>query len=196
MAVKNIAFPTSDSTARSLTVGEQVSISGTIITARDHVHKHLFSGGKAPVDMKGIGIYHCGPVVLKKQDTWKVVAAGPTTSIREEPYEDYIIKTYRPCAIIGKGGMGDKTLKAMADCGCVYLNVPGGAAQYLARCIRSIDGVYLMEFGPVEAMWVLQVEGLPALVTMDSHGDSLHTVVKNDSHTRMKEVLDITFNYD
>jgi len=120
-------------------------------------------------------------VVAKDGSGWRVTAAGPTTSIREEPYQADVIKRYGVRAVIGKGGMGAKTLGALREAGAVYLNAIGGAAQFYARTITSVDGVSLMEFGTPEAMWHLTVENFPAIVTMDAHGNSLHKVVEDGS---------------
>ncbi len=189
MALKKLISPIDHETAKQLKAGDRVTISGRIVTARDQVHKHLFSGEKPPLDLDGMVIYHCGPVTVNDGDTWRITAAGPTTSMREEPYEAEIIRRYRPAAIMGKGGMGAETLKAMQETGCVYLNVTGGAAQYLARCIKKVEGVMLLEFGQPEAMWVLEVEDLPALVTMDSHGRSLHADIAEKSTVRLAQLF-------
>ena len=135
-----------------------------------------------PVDLRGSVLYHCGPVVAKQQDgSWKVTAAGPTTSIREEPYQGDIIGKYGVRAVIGKGGMGAKTLAAMKEAGAVYLNGIGGAAQYYARTVERVLGVHLMEFGIPEAMWHLRVNNFAAIVTMDAHGNSLHADVEQQT---------------
>jgi len=139
------------------------------------------SGFEPPVDLRGSVLYHCGPVVMKDGDLWRVTAAGPTTSIREEPYQGEIIKRYGVRAVIGKGGMGAKTLAALKEHGAVYLNAIGGAAQFYARCIEGVAGVSLMEFGTPEAMWHLDVRDFPAIVTMDAHGNSLHKDVEEAS---------------
>ena len=134
-----------------------------------------------PVDLNGAMLYHCGPVVARSGDGWKVTAAGPTTSIREEPYQGDVIKRYGVRAVVGKGGMGGKTLAALQEAGAVYLNAIGGAAQFYARTITSVDGVSWMEFGTPEAMWHLTVQDFPAIVTMDAHGNSLHKDVEQAS---------------
>jgi fumarate hydratase class I len=134
-----------------------------------------------PVDLNGSVLYHCGPVVVKQGDGWRVTAAGPTTSIREEPYQADIVKRFGVRAVIGKGGMGAKTLAGLKEAGAVYLNAIGGAAQFYARCIERVEGVSLMEFGSPEAMWHLQVRDFPAIVTMDSHGNSLHKEIEEQS---------------
>lgn len=175
--------PISEEQIRSLKVGDVVSIDGRMYTGRDAIHHHLMGEDvEAPVDLNGQVIYHCGPVMAKDEaGNWVVKAAGPTTSMREEPYQGDIMKRYGIRAVIGKGGMGPKTLKALGEHGGVYLNAIGGAAQYYADCIKSVDGVDLMEFGIPEAMWHLGVEGFTAVVTMDSHGNSLHADVEKSS---------------
>jgi fumarate hydratase class I len=175
-----LTAPISEERIRSLKVGDVVMISGRAYTGRDAVHHHLMSH-EPPVDLRGGVIYHCGPVVAREGDGWRVTAAGPTTSIREEPYQGDIIKRYGVRAVIGKGGMGPKTLAALKEAGAVYLNAIGGAAQYYARTIKKVDGVSLMEFGSPEAMWHLTLEDFPAIVTMDAHGNSLHKEVEQES---------------
>jgi fumarate hydratase class I len=165
--------PLTEAQMRSLKVGDVVLISGEMYTGRDNVHKHLMKN-PPPVDLNGAALYHCGPVMLKEGGKWVVKAAGPTTSIREEPYQADVIKKYGVRVVIGKGGMGKKTSDALKEYGAVYLNGIGGAAQYYARTVREVLGVDWMEFGIPEAMWHLRVENFAAIVTMDAHGDSLH----------------------
>ena len=176
-----ITTPISNVTIGELNVGDEVSITGVLFTGRDAVHKYLHEGGKLPpgVDLHGGILYHCGPVVIKDESgNWKCVAAGPTTSIREEPYQWQVIRDLGLRGVIGKGGMGDKTLQACKEYGCVYLHAIGGAAQVLAQCIHRVPNVYMMEqFGAPEAIWEFQVVQFPAVVTMDSHGNSLHKEV-------------------
>ena len=152
--------PLTEEAVRALKVGDVVLISGRMFTGRDAVHSHLMKH-EPPVDLRGSVLYHCGPVVVKEGDGWRVTAAGPTTSIREEPYQGEIIKRYGVRAVIGKGGMGAKTLAALKEHGAVYLNAIGGAAQFYARAIKGVDGVSLLEFGTPEAMWHLHRRRLP-----------------------------------
>jgi fumarate hydratase class I len=179
--------PLDEATVRSLKVGDVVLISGRMFTGRDAVHAHLMKH-EPPVDLKGSVLYHCGPVVKKDGETWTVTAAGPTTSIREEPYQADLIKRYGIRAVMGKGGMGAKTLQGLKESGAVYLNAVGGAAQFYARCIERTDGVSLMEFGTPEAMWHLWVRDFPAIVTMDAHGNSLHKDVESASGEKLGEL--------
>ncbi len=179
--------PISEEEIRRLKVGDVVEISGMMYTGRDAIHKYL-STNDSPVDLNGQVIYHCGPVMLKDdEDIWHVKAAGPTTSIREEPYQGDIMKKFGIRAVMGKGGMGTKTLNALAAHGGVYLNAIGGAAQYYADCIKAVKGVDLMQFGIPEAMWHLQVEGFRAVVTMDSHGNSLHEDIEKSSLEKLTQ---------
>lgn len=178
--------PLSEEDVRSLKVGDIVIINGEMHTGRDAIHHHLMEHD-APIDLNGSVIYHCGPVMLKDEAGWHVKAAGPTTSAREEPYQGDIIKKFGIRAVIGKGGMGAKTLAALQEHGAVYLNAIGGAAQYYAECFKNVNGVDFMEFGIPEAMWHLKTEGFAAVVTMDSHGNSLHADVDKDSFAKLEQ---------
>ena len=169
--------PLSEEAMRALKVGDVVLIRGEVFTGRDNVHAYLMKN-PPPVDLRGAVLYHCGPVMLKQGDEWVVKAAGPTTSSREEPYQGDIIRRYGVRAVVGKGGMGPRTLAALKDTGAVYLNAIGGAAQYYARTVEKVLGVHLMEFGIPEAMWHLCVRDFAAIVTMDASGNSLHADVE------------------
>ncbi|KWU61225.1 fumarate hydratase [Priestia megaterium] len=185
--------PITEEQIRELKVGDVVRINGMMYTGRDAIHKYL-TDHDAPIDLNGQIIYHCGPVMLKDEDEkWHVTAAGPTTSIREEPYQGDIMKKFGIRAVIGKGGMGPKTLAALQEHGGVYLNAIGGAAQYYADCIKSVEGVDLMQFGIPEAMWHLKVEGFTAVVTMDSHGNSLHADVDKSSFEKLEQFKEPVF---
>jgi len=185
--------PFTESQIRQLKVGDAVELTGVIFTGRDAVHKYLHEGGALPagVDLANGVLYHCGPVVMKdEQGGWKVTAAGPTTSIREEPYQAEIIQKFSLRAVIGKGGMGDRTAAACKEHGCVYLHAIGGAAQVLAECVKEVRNVYLMEkFGAPEAIWELAVERFPAVVTMDAGGNSLHREIYAASQAELARRL-------
>jgi len=172
-----LTAPLTEEMVRSLKVGDVVLIRGELYTGRDAVHAYLMKN-PPPVDLNGAVLYHCGPVMLKQGEKWSVKAAGPTTSIREEPYQADVIKRYGVRAVIGKGGMGPKTLAALKEHGAVYLNGIGGAAQYYARTVEEVLDVNLIDFGIPEAMWHLRVNNFPAIVTMDAHGNSLHADVE------------------
>jgi fumarate hydratase class I len=182
-----IEAPLDDATVRSLKVGDVVLVSGRMYTGRDAVHAYLMKHDP-PVDLKGAVLYHCGPVVKKEGERWTITAAGPTTSIREEPYQAEILRRYGVRAVVGKGGMGAKTLQGLKESGAVYLNAIGGAAQYYARCIERTDGVSLTEFGTPEAMWHLWVRDFPAVVTMDAHGNSLHKDLEAQSAEKLQSL--------
>ena len=188
-----LTTPISEEQIRGLKVGEEVGITGVIFTGRDAVHKYLYEGGELPegVSFEGSVIYHCGPVVMKDdKGDWQVTAAGPTTSIREEPYQSDIMKKFGVRGVIGKGGMGPKTLGGCQENGSVYLHAIGGAAQVLAERIKKVRNVYFLdEFGSPEAIWELEVDKFPAVVTMDSHGRSLHAEVAEASQIVLDENL-------
>ena len=173
-----LSFPFSEEKIRALKVGDEVLISGVVFTGRDAVHKYLHEGGKLPagVSLQDGIVYHCGPVMMPQADgTFKCTAAGPTTSIREEPYQWQVIRDFGLRGVIGKGGMGAKTQAACKEYGCVYLHAIGGAAQVLADCVKRVRNVYFKEeFGSPEAIWELEVADFPAVVTIDAHGNSLH----------------------
>ncbi|MDZ7263387.1 MAG: fumarate hydratase [candidate division KSB1 bacterium] len=186
--IKVLQTPLTEQTIRSLKVGDIVILNGTIFTGRDAVHKYLSEGGELDPIKNGV-IYHCGPVVLKEKGEYKTMAAGPTTSIREEPYQGDIIARFGVKAVIGKGGMGAKTLNACQQHGAVYLHAIGGAAQIYAQCVKKIPHVYLEQFGSPEAVWQMEVEGFPAVVTMDAHGNSLHKDIQELSQAKLKSLL-------
>ena len=188
-----LTTPLSEAAVRSLKVGDEVLISGVVFTGRDAVHKYLHEGGKLPpgVSLQGGIIYHCGPVMMKQPDgSYVCTAAGPTTSIREEPYQGQIIHDFGVRAVIGKGGMGDRTAEACKDDGCVYLHAIGGAAQVLAECVKKVRNVYFAEeFGSPEAIWELEVADFPAVVTIDAHGHSLHREILAASKAELEKRL-------
>lgn len=183
-------YPFTKDQISTLKVGMRVSLSGRIFSARDRFHKYLFEGGNSPVPLNDGAIYHCGPVVVRRDAHWVVLAAGPTTSIREEPYMPSIIEKHSVRVIIGKGGMGPDTIKACKKFGCVYLQAVGGAASVLASRITSVDDVHFMkEFGSAEAVWELMVSGFEAIVTIDTAGKSLNERVKRSSLKVLKSVI-------
>lgn len=187
-----VSSPLTAEAVGSLKVGDVVLVSGEMYTGRDAVHSYLMKHNP-PVDLRGAILYHCGPVVMKENGNYRITAAGPTTSIREEPYQADIIKRYGVRAVVGKGGMGSRTLQAMKEAGAVYLNAIGGAAQYYARCIEQVLDVNLLEFGIPEAMWHVRVREFPAIVTMDSHGESLHADVEKGSAVMLEKLAEPVF---
>ena len=185
MSLIRLATPLGEEQVRSLRVGDTVELSGRLYTGRDAVHHRLHEGVKPPVDLRGQVIYHCGPVMVKEGDRWSCRGAGPTTSSREEPYQWEVIRDHGIRGVIGKGGMGAKTLEACRQHGCVYLHAIGGAAQVCAERITRVDGVDWMDLGSPEAIWHLWVEAFPVIVTIDSHGGSLHQQVLDASRAAM-----------
>lgn len=169
-----LEYPFTEETVRSLRAGDAVSISGILHTGRDKFHKWFADGKPIGVDFRDGALYHCGPVVVRDGGAWRVNAAGPTTSVRENPYEPEFIRKSGVRLIIGKGGMDAATLAAMRECGCVYIQAVGGAAAVSAAAVRRVVGVdFLEEFGAAEACWHFEVEDFRGVVAMDSHGKSL-----------------------
>jgi fumarate hydratase class I len=204
--LNKIELPVSADKIAELKVGDLVAISGVMVTARDAAHKYLienfvdrdpppqekpFADKLIPILENGV-IYHCGPVV--EQDAsgkWRFVAAGPTTSIREEPYQGRIIGHFGVRGVMGKGGMGEKTLAACKVHKAVYLHAVGGAASLLAaNVVEVLDVMKAEEFGLPEAFWVIRVEDFNAVVTMDSHGNSLHRDVQDKSTAIFDDLVD------
>ncbi len=190
---KKIELPISESAIRELRIGDEVEISGEMVLGRDAAHKHLVKTFDTAFEKlaRDRFLYHCGPVVQKQADgTYRFVAAGPTTSIREEPYEAHVIEQYGVRGVIGKGGMGPRTLTALQKHGCVYIHAIGGLAVVLAQTVVQVKGVHMLdELGVPEAMWSIEVKDFPSVITMDSHGDSLHEVMFRDSRAAAEALM-------
>ena len=201
-----LTIPLSDDTIRSLKVGDPVALSGVMLTGRDAAHKWMIDtfikktrppqGDDLEVYqaiqplLDGGAIYHCGPVVAGLDTRqYRFVAAGPTTSTREEPYQGDVMRHFKIQGVIGKGGMGVKTLAACREVPAMYLHAIGGAASLIAQTVTKVLGVYKLDFGVPEAMWVIQVQDFPAVVTMDAHGGSLHAEVEQKSKAALEELL-------
>ena len=188
--MKYIRLPMDEGTVRGLKAGDAVSITGVIHTGRDKFHKWFADGRPVRVDFRDGALYHCGPVVVDDGGVWRVVAAGPTTSVRENPYEPDFIAKSGVRLIIGKGGMDARTLDAMREHGCVYIQAVGGAAAVAAASVKRVEGVdYLEEFGAAEACWHFQVEGFTGIVAMDAHGTSLFDRVASESAARLSALV-------
>lgn len=196
MAAVRLRTPLAEADVRALRAGDEVLLSGRVHTGRDRFHKAVFESGKCPVDLAGGALFHCGPVVVPDAAApggWRVVAAGPTTSAREEPYMAGIVRREGLRAIVGKGGMGPATTEACRECGCVYLQAVGGAAALLARRVRRVAAVHFLdEFGATEACWSLEVEDLPALVGVDAAGRSLFDDVRASSRAALDRLLSLS----
>jgi len=182
--------PIAEEKVRELKAGDVIYVSGIIFTARDEAHKVLLERGE-PFPLEGLALFHCGPVVRKRNGAWEVIAAGPTTSMRMESLEPEFLRRFKPRVIIGKGGMGEETLKALAEVGAVYCHFTGGAGALAARAIKSVREVhYLEELGIPEAIWVFEVERFgPLVVAMDSHGRSLYAEVGAAVEANLEKVL-------
>lgn len=202
----DLKLPISADTIRTLHVGDPVKLSGVMLTGRDAAHKWLVetfvtrarppAGDDREVEkairplLNGGAIYHCGPVVAGLDTrAYRFVAAGPTTSTREEPYQADVMRAFHVRAVIGKGGMGPKTLAGCSDVPGVYLHAIGGAATLIAQTVKRVIGVHKLDFGVPEAMWVIEVEDFPAVVTMDAHGQSLHADVEAASSQKLAALL-------
>lgn len=187
-----LTTPISEETARGLKVGDEVLLSGTIVTARDAAHKLMVEERPDFIreHLKDGVIYHCGPVVKKEGDEYTFIAAGPTTSSREEPYQATVMDEYKVRAVIGKGGMGPKTAAGLKETGGVYLHAVGGAGSLIGKQCKKVETVYMLEeFGTPEAFWVVEVEDFPCVVTMDSHGGSLHKNIAEASKKVADELM-------
>jgi fumarate hydratase class I len=206
MATFDLTIPISEQDVRALHVGDTVYLSGVMSTGRDAAHKYLIEtfirADSVPESerplyeelkriLHGGVIYHCGPVVRQREDgRWEFVAAGPTTSIREEPYQADVIAHFGMRGVVGKGGMGPKTLQACRELGAVYFHAVGGAASLIANAVKEVVAVHKKdEFGVPEAFWVIRVERFPLVVTMDSHGQSIHDEVVTASQAALKRLL-------
>jgi fumarate hydratase subunit beta len=188
-----LTVPIPEDEIRKLKVGDTVLLSGTIVTARDEAHKLMIEEKPDFVRdfLKESVIYHCGPVVKKDQDgKWQFVSAGPTTSAREEPYQADVVGEYNVRGVIGKGGMGPKTAQGLQEHGAVYFHAVGGAGTLIANAVKEVKTVFkLEEFGTPEAFWVIEVKDFPLVVTMDSHGGSLHKEIKEKSEKVAQELM-------
>jgi len=205
--MKELTIPISPKAVQELHIGDTIALTGILATGRDTVHKWMIDTfirkTRQPTDedletyqtilpiFKESVIYHCGPVVsgLDTGD-YKFVAAGPTTSIREEPYQAEVMEHFQMRGVIGKGGMGAKTLQACQELPAAYFHAVGGAATLIAESVKEIVGVYKLDFGVPEAIWVLKVKEFPVVVTMDSHGESIHDQVEAASQAKLKELLE------
>ena len=188
--MKQICYPFSEGSVRSLRVGEIVRVNGCVYTGRDRLHKYLAEGGACPVSLRDGALYHCGPVVVPQDGGWRVVAAGPTTSIREESYMAKVIGQHGVRVIIGKGGMGPATHEACRRFGCVYLQAVGGAAALLAQRIVRVESVHFLdEFGATEALWQLEVENFETVVGMDAHGGDVFADVRTASGAELQKLM-------
>lgn len=183
MTTYKLTTPISEEDVRKLRVNDVVYVTGTIVTARDQAHKRALQfykeGKQLPIDLEGLAVFHCGPIVKKDGDRWAVVAAGPTTSTRMGIFEDEFIKNFKTRVIIGKGGMGKRTTDAMQKYGAIYGAFTGGAAVLAAKAIKSVRNVEWLDLGMPEALWILETDEFgPLTVAIDCHGNNLFEDIK------------------
>lgn len=193
MAVYKLSTPISEETVRKLQVNDIVYLSGTIITARDAAHRRALrfhkDGKKLPINLDGLAVFHCGPLIKQENKGWRVVAAGPTTSSRMEPFEDEFIKHFRIRMIVGKGGMGKKTVDAMKKYGAVYGAFTGGAAVLAVKAIKRVKDVEWSDLGMPEALWILEVEDFgPLTIAIDTHGNNLFETIQNKVNKTKQQI--------
>jgi len=191
--VRQLRVPLSEEAVRNLRVGEPVELSGVVLTARESGHRYLLD--QDPPLMRELlrdgVIYHCGPVVrrMKRKEDWKIVAGGPSSSFLLEEYVHTVIPRYGVRAVIGKGGMGPRSLQAFRQHGAVYLAAVGGAASLLAGTVVRVHGVSKLDFGIPEALWELELKHFPATVAMDTHGENLYERVARSSEVSYRELV-------
>jgi len=195
MTVFKLKTPISEEQIRKLKVNDVLYVTGTVVTARDQAHRRAieyFKEGKAlPLNLEGLAVFHCGPVVAKQGDKWIAVAAGPTTSTRMDIFEDEFIKDFKVRVVIGKGGMGKKTTDAMAKYGAVYGAFTGGAAVLAAKAIKNVKSVEWYDLGMPEAMWVFEVEDFgPLAIAIDSHGNNLFTDIQKTVEEKRQKIYE------
>ena len=172
----HINIPAGKDEIKNLKMGDIIYVTGILFTARDEAHLMMLEKKKIPFDPSKMALYHCGPLMKKEKGKWQVVSAGPTTSSRMEIFEDNFIKKFGINIIIGKGGMGERTKKALQKYTCIYTSYTGGAGALAADKIEEVDGVYwLEELGMPEAVWIFKVKEFgPLVVAMDSNGESIY----------------------
>ena len=193
MTVYRLRTPVSEEEVRKLRVNDTVYLTGTVITARDAAHKRDLDyhkkGKPLPINLEGLVVFHCGPIIKKEDNRWRVVAAGPTTSVRMEPFEDELIRNFKVRVVVGKGGMGKKTVDAMKQYGAVYGAFTGGAAVLAAKAIKKVTGVEWSDLGMPEAMWSLEVEDFgPLTIAIDAHGNNLFETIKTKAE-KEKQII-------
>lgn len=192
MATYKLKTPISEEDVRKLNVNDVIFITGTMITARDAAHRRALElhneGKRLPLDLQGLAVFHCGPIVKKEDDKWIIVAAGPTTSTRMDIFEDEFIKNFKVRVVIGKGGMGKRTTDAMKKYGAVYGAFTGGAAVLAAKAVKNVRSVEWYDLGMPEAMWVMEVEDFgPLTIAIDARGNNLfENVMKKVEESKHK----------
>lgn len=195
MTIYKLQTPISEQDVRKLKANDTIYVSGTIVTARDQAHKRALQlhekGERLPIDLEGLAVFHCGPIVRKEGDKWIIVAAGPTTSTRMDIFEGEFIKNFKARVVIGKGGMGSRTTEAMKTYGAVYGAFTGGAAVLAAKAIKNVKTVEWFDLGMPEALWVLEAwEFGPLTVAIDSHGNNLFEDVRRKAEANLNSIYE------
>ena len=193
MAVYHLKTPISEEQVRKLKVNDTLYVTGTMVTARDEAHKRALdlhnNNKQLPINLEGLALFHCGPIVKKVNNKWTVVAAGPTTSFRMEPLQADFLKNFKVRLVIGKGGMGQKTVDAMQKCGAVYGAFTGGAAILAAKAIKQVKNVEWLDLGMPEALWILQIEDFgPLTVAIDTYGNNIFEDVQNKAEIKRRTI--------
>ena len=192
MRLFRLKTPISEKEVKKLRINDVVYLSGTVVTVRDEAHKRALdfhkNGKPLPIILEGLPIFHCGPIMKNENGEWKVVAAGPTTSARMEIFEDQFIKNFKIRGVIGKGGMGQKTVDAMKRYGVFYGAFTGGAAILAAKSITKVKGVEWIDLGMPEAMWLLEVKEFgPITVAIDTEGNNLFEMVTKNAKKKKQK---------
>jgi fumarate hydratase subunit beta len=187
--------PISEEEVRKLRIKDTLYITGTLVTARDAAHRRAIKlhkeGKKLPLNLEGLALFHCGPIAKKERGGWRVVAAGPTTSSRMDMFEDEFIKNFKVRIVVGKGGMGKRTVDAMKRYGAIYGAFTGGAAVLAAKAVKRVKTVEWSDLGMPEAMWVLEVEDFgPLTVAIDAHGNSLFREVQTKADWEKQKIYE------
>ena len=193
MAEYHFTTPITKEDVEKLRIGDVIYITGTVFTARDEAHERALEmakkGEKMPIEFEGLAVYHAGPVVRQIGDEWEIVAAGPTTSTRMDIFEDEFIKTFKVPVVIGKGGMGERTVKAMKEYKAVYTAFVGGAAIVASKGIKKVKEVHWLDLGTPEALWILETEDFgPLTVAIDSHGNNLYIDAQKKVEKNKKKI--------
>jgi len=176
----HLSLPLNENDVKKLKIRDVLYISGFVFTARDEAHLTMLEKDKIPFDPSVMGLFHCGPLMKKIKDNWEVVSAGPTTSSRMEIFEDKFIEKFGIKLIIGKGGMGKDTQKALQKYICIYTSYTGGAGALAAEKVEEVKDVFWLDkLGMPESVWILKVKEFgPLIVSMDSNGRSIYDEIK------------------
>ncbi|MGQ0548157.1 MAG: fumarate hydratase C-terminal domain-containing protein [Armatimonadota bacterium] len=191
MAEHRLTPPLTETDVRALRVGDWVTLNGIIFGVRDATLIRIFDHGQQPpVDLRGAVLLHTAPNVRKVGDRYEPLSVGTTTSTRMDRFTAPLLRTYDVRAIIGKAGLLDGSVRAMAEHGAAYFTIVGGAAAWQTLHIEAIEAVYWEDLMP-ECLWQFRVRDLgPLLVSIDSYGESTYARVKQDARQRLAGLLE------